>query len=112
MTITMSFLADLPSFDRNNFANIQNHRYGDSFKPSYHGKPLTYTPTHDRTQPPPDQQITTEKTNILLRYLYEQLETKSGAGAASVGAAGKRDMHEADLLSETPLPPSKYARRD
>lgn len=35
-----------------------------------------YLATHDRTQPPSDQVITTEKTNILLRSFYQLAEAK------------------------------------
>ncbi|EEF51248.1 conserved hypothetical protein [Ricinus communis] len=38
--------------------------------------PATYHPTHSRTLPPPDQVITTEAKNILLRNFYERAEEK------------------------------------
>lgn len=34
--------------------------------------PTTYHATHNRTLPPPDQVITTETKNILLRHIYQQ----------------------------------------
>ncbi|CAL5442615.1 unnamed protein product [Camellia sinensis] len=37
--------------------------------------PVTYHPTHDRTLPPPNQVISSEAKNILLRHMYE-VETK------------------------------------
>merc|ERR1719311_925797 len=38
--------------------------------------PVVYYATHDRTQPPSDQVITTEKTNILLRQFHQLAEAK------------------------------------
>ncbi|KAE8055400.1 hypothetical protein FH972_012240 [Carpinus fangiana] len=38
--------------------------------------PATYHPTHNRTLPPPDQVITTEAKNILLRHVYQHTEKK------------------------------------
>ncbi|OIW11463.1 hypothetical protein TanjilG_26829 [Lupinus angustifolius] len=38
--------------------------------------PATYHPTHNKTLPPPDQVITTEAKNILLRHIYQRAEDK------------------------------------
>ncbi|XP_022892961.1 uncharacterized protein LOC111407594 isoform X2 [Olea europaea var. sylvestris] len=38
--------------------------------------PVTYRPTHDRTIPPPDQVITSDAKNILLRHFYQRAEEK------------------------------------
>ncbi|CAD5333665.1 unnamed protein product [Arabidopsis thaliana] len=38
--------------------------------------PTTYRPTHNRTLPPPDQVITTEVKNILIRSFYQRAEEK------------------------------------
>ncbi|KAM4074822.1 hypothetical protein ACB094_10G122900 [Castanea mollissima] len=38
--------------------------------------PATYHPTHSRTLPPPDQVITTDAKNILLRHIYQRAEEK------------------------------------
>mmetsp|Transcript_36367 Transcript_36367/g.60263 ORF Transcript_36367/g.60263 Transcript_36367/m.60263 type:complete len:103 (+) Transcript_36367:24-332(+) len=38
--------------------------------------PTTYLATHERTQPPPDQVVVTEKTNILLRQFHQLAEAK------------------------------------
>ncbi|KAF7150399.1 hypothetical protein RHSIM_Rhsim02G0235600 [Rhododendron simsii] len=38
--------------------------------------PVTYHPTHDRTLPPPNQVITSEAKNILLRHFYQRAEDK------------------------------------
>ncbi|RXH95623.1 hypothetical protein DVH24_008123 [Malus domestica] len=38
--------------------------------------PATYYPTHNRTLPPPDQVITNEAKNILLRHMYQHSEEK------------------------------------
>jgi len=37
----------------------------------------TYVPTHDRTLPPADQVIRTEKTNILLRRFHQLAEDQA-----------------------------------
>uniref|UniRef100_A0A803PNN2 DET1- and DDB1-associated protein 1 domain-containing protein n=1 Tax=Cannabis sativa TaxID=3483 RepID=A0A803PNN2_CANSA len=36
----------------------------------------TYHPTHNQTLPPPDQVMTTESKNILLRQMYQRAEEK------------------------------------
>eukprot|EP00308_Calcidiscus_leptoporus_P004006 CAMPEP_0119375834 /NCGR_PEP_ID=MMETSP1334-20130426/36735_1 /TAXON_ID=127549 /ORGANISM="Calcidiscus leptoporus, Strain RCC1130" /LENGTH=112 /DNA_ID=CAMNT_0007394231 /DNA_START=20 /DNA_END=358 /DNA_ORIENTATION=+ len=38
--------------------------------------PVTYYATHEHTQPPPDQVVATEKTNILLRQFHQLAEAK------------------------------------
>mmetsp|Transcript_48934 Transcript_48934/g.81425 ORF Transcript_48934/g.81425 Transcript_48934/m.81425 type:complete len:119 (-) Transcript_48934:343-699(-) len=69
----MSFLSALPSFNKANFSLM---RTTDPSRPSSHS-PLVYCPTHE-TSPPPNQVITTEKTNILLRQ-FSALSDKSHA---------------------------------
>ncbi|KAE9585276.1 putative DET1- and DDB1-associated protein [Lupinus albus] len=67
-----SMLGNLPSYDPHNFSQ---HRPSD---PSSSSKmtPATYHPTHNKTLPPPDQVITTEAKNILLRHIYQRAEEK------------------------------------
>ncbi|XP_002509861.2 DET1- and DDB1-associated protein 1 [Ricinus communis] len=67
-----SLLGDWPSFDPHNFTQL---RPTDPSNPSKM-TPATYHPTHSRTLPPPDQVITTEAKNILLRNFYERAEEK------------------------------------
>ncbi|XP_042481647.1 DET1- and DDB1-associated protein 1 [Macadamia integrifolia] len=67
-----SMLGDWPSFDPHNFSQI---RPSDPSNPSKL-MPATYHPTHNRTVPPPNQVISTEATNILLRQFYQQAEEK------------------------------------
>ncbi|XP_011029356.1 PREDICTED: DET1- and DDB1-associated protein 1 [Populus euphratica] len=67
-----SLLGDWPSFDPHNFSQL---RSSDPSNPSKM-TPATYHPTHSRTLPPPDQVITTEAKNILLRNFYERAEEK------------------------------------
>ncbi|XP_010447632.1 PREDICTED: uncharacterized protein LOC104730193 [Camelina sativa] len=67
-----SILGDLPSFDPHNFSQ---HRPSDPSNPS-RMIPTTYRPTHNRTLPPPDQVITTEVKNILIRSFYQRAEEK------------------------------------
>ncbi|XP_043715424.1 DET1- and DDB1-associated protein 1-like isoform X2 [Telopea speciosissima] len=67
-----SMLGDLPSFDPHNFSQL---RPSDPSNPSKL-MPATYHPTHNRTVPPPNQVISTEATNILLRQFYQHSEEK------------------------------------
>ncbi|MFQ6624141.1 hypothetical protein Gotur_003861 [Gossypium turneri] len=67
-----SMLGDLPSFDPHNFSQL---RPSDPSNPSK-VVPTTYRPTHSRTSPPPDQVITTEAKNILIRNFYQRAEEK------------------------------------
>ncbi|XP_039022741.1 DET1- and DDB1-associated protein 1-like [Hibiscus syriacus] len=67
-----SFLGDLPSFDPHNFSQLRPSGHSDPSKPT----PVTYRPTHNRTLPPPDQVITTEAKNILIRNFYQNAEEK------------------------------------
>ncbi|WOG90201.1 hypothetical protein DCAR_0209444 [Daucus carota subsp. sativus] len=74
-----SILGDLPSYDPHNFSQIRPSDPSKSSKMT----PVTYHPTHDRTLPPPDQVISSEAKNILLRHFYarseEKLRSKRGA---------------------------------
>ncbi|XP_012086821.1 DET1- and DDB1-associated protein 1 isoform X2 [Jatropha curcas] len=67
-----SMLGDWPSFDPQNFSQL---RPTDPANPSKM-TPATYHPTHSRTLPPPDQVISTEAKNILLRNFYERAEER------------------------------------
>ncbi|XP_047339366.1 DET1- and DDB1-associated protein 1-like [Impatiens glandulifera] len=67
-----SMLGDLPSYDPHNFSLL---RPSDPSNPSKM-TPITYHPTHDRTIPPPNQVITSEARNILLRHFYPRAEDK------------------------------------
>ncbi|KAK0587590.1 hypothetical protein LWI29_025437 [Acer saccharum] len=67
-----SMLGDFPSFDPHNFSQL---RPSDPSNPSKM-TPATYRPTHNRTLPPPDQVITTEAKNILVRNIYQRAEEK------------------------------------
>uniref|UniRef100_A0A2P2Q4C1 DET1- and DDB1-associated protein 1 domain-containing protein n=1 Tax=Rhizophora mucronata TaxID=61149 RepID=A0A2P2Q4C1_RHIMU len=67
-----SMLGDWPSFDPHNFSQL---RPSDPSNPSKL-TPATYHPTHNRTLPPPDQVITNEAKNILVRSFYERAEDK------------------------------------
>ncbi|KAF7828225.1 DET1- and DDB1-associated protein 1 [Senna tora] len=73
-----SILGNWPSYDPQNFSQL---RPSDPSSPSVsisYSKmtPATYHPTHGRTLPPPDQVITTEAKNILLRHIYQRAEEK------------------------------------
>ncbi|KAG9455290.1 hypothetical protein H6P81_008194 [Aristolochia fimbriata] len=67
-----SLLGNWPSYDPHNFSQL---RPSDPAHPSKL-TPATYHPTHNRTVPPPNQVISTEATNILLRHIYQGTEGK------------------------------------
>ncbi|XP_046839163.1 DET1- and DDB1-associated protein 1-like [Xenia sp. Carnegie-2017] len=63
------FLKQLPSFNEQNFSKFK----GNSSIKNSHYRPTVYVPTKDST----DQAvIVTDKANILLRSLHQQLENK------------------------------------
>ncbi|KAJ4777948.1 DET1 complexing ubiquitin ligase [Rhynchospora pubera] len=66
-----SLLGDWPSFDPHNFSQL---RPADPTAQPSKLTPVTYHPTHNRTIPPPNQVITTESKNILLRQFYQKSE--------------------------------------
>ena len=75
-----AFLTGLPSFKRDNFARYSSSD-GAGASPvttagnsSRRGRPSVYICTKDY---PAEQVITTEKTNILLRYLHQQWDRKN-----------------------------------
>jgi len=79
-TSVPSFLSGLPVYNASNFSRFQS----DGSCRTNSKKPSVYLPTKEHSNT--DQVITTEKTNILLRYLHKQWEKKS--------AVKKRDTHE------------------
>jgi DET1- and DDB1-associated protein 1 len=100
-----SFLKGLPSYNENNFSKF----FADSSCKSTGKKPPVYICTKDH---PTEQVITTEKTNILLRYLHQQWDKKA-QNAAAASAAKKRDVMLANLDAATELgPASKQPRLD
>lgn len=66
---TTEFLKGLPVYNANNFSRFQ----ADSFKSSSK-KPSVYLQTKDF---PPEQTITTEGSNIFLRFLHQQWDKSS-----------------------------------
>nr|CAD1844596.1 unnamed protein product [Ananas comosus var. bracteatus] len=68
-----SLLGDWPSYDPHNFSQL---RPADPSAQPSKLTPATYHPTHNRTLPPPNQVITTESRNILLRHFYQKSEEK------------------------------------
>ncbi|XP_033634903.1 DET1- and DDB1-associated protein 1-like [Asterias rubens] len=88
-------LRGLPSHNENNFSRFHSDGSRGSSK-----KPAVYLPTKDY---PSDQVITTEKTNILLRYLHQQWDKKNNQK--------KRDTSSANMESDT-SPARKIPRLD
>eukprot|EP01135_Chromosphaera_perkinsii_P003499 Nk52_evm25s245 gene=Nk52_evmTU25s245 len=76
-----SILGSLPSRNQKNFAYMHNKKSHSDTHASTIPKASVYTPTHEHTAPPLHQVISTEKTNILLRHFYSQLDNgRKGAG--------------------------------
>ncbi|XP_057810571.1 uncharacterized protein LOC131024990 isoform X1 [Salvia miltiorrhiza] len=67
-----SMLGSWPSLDPHNFSQLKPNDPSNPSKMTL----VTYNPTHDRTLPPPDQVITPEARNILLRHFYQHAEDK------------------------------------
>ncbi|XP_061357729.1 DET1- and DDB1-associated protein 1 isoform X1 [Gastrolobium bilobum] len=67
-----SVLGNWPSYNPHNFSQIRPSDPSSSYKMT----PATYHPTHSRTLPSPDQVISTEAKNILLRHIYQHAEEK------------------------------------
>ncbi|KAL4227424.1 DET1- and DDB1-associated protein 1 [Mactra antiquata] len=88
------FLKELPSYDENNFTRFNAE---SGFKSNVK-KPSVYICTKDH---PSEQVITTEKTNILLRYLHQQWDRKNCI---------KRDSSKANLEVSDHASPVKMAR--
>ncbi|KAJ9549922.1 hypothetical protein OSB04_022465 [Centaurea solstitialis] len=73
-----------PSFDPHNFSQLRPNdpsvsklSFSVNFSRNLIKKtPITYHPTHERTIPPPDQVISSEAKNILLRQLYQRSDEK------------------------------------
>ncbi|XP_061172020.1 DET1- and DDB1-associated protein 1-like, partial [Saccostrea echinata] len=89
------FLKELPSHNEDNFTRF----HIDSSCRSNMRKPAVYIPTVDH---PSEQVITTEKTNILLRYLHQQWDKKN--------QNKKRDYSRSSLDSTESSSSSKMPR--
>ena len=100
-----AFLTGLPSFKRDNFARYSSSD-GAGASPatsagnsSRRGRPSVYICTKDY---PAEQVITTEKTNILLRYLHQQWDRKN----LHAKRAGSRPDAEDGGGGSSPGPPA------
>ncbi|XP_072037850.1 DET1- and DDB1-associated protein 1-like [Amphiura filiformis] len=87
-------LKGLPSHNESNFSRYYTEPNRTTCK-----KPTVYLPTKDF---PSEQVITTEKTNILLRYLHQQWDKKN--------LHKKRDTNSASLDVESASPARKMPR--
>ena len=90
------FLKDLPTYNSENFTRIHNnssssdtstanpgtsgsHHTSNHSSITSRNRPPMYVPTKDY---PYEQEIVTERTNILLRYLHQQLDKKIAISTA------------------------------
>ena len=98
--LAVRFLSDLP---RHRAApEIQQLRPVQRISPD---NTCTYLATHDRTQPPADQVVTTERQNILLRQFRARAESKKAQkrSAASSDNEPNAKRHGRDLWTIQPL---------
>jgi DET1- and DDB1-associated protein 1 len=70
-------IAKWPSYNEDNFTKYQ----ADSSCKANSKRPSVYLQTRDSPDHPAEQTITTEKTNILLRYLHQQWDKKKEKSA-------------------------------
>ncbi|ESP05559.1 hypothetical protein LOTGIDRAFT_203011 [Lottia gigantea] len=89
------FMKGLPSYNETNFTRF----HSDSACKTSIRRPTVYISTKEH---PSQQVITTEKTNILLRYLHQQWDKKN--------TNKKRDSSRASLESEENNVPNKFPR--
>lgn len=82
--MSAEFLQGLPSYNENNFTRFHSENSGKTTVK----RPSVYLATTDH---PSEQIITTEKTNILLRYLHLQFDKKN--------SQKKRDSNRANMES-------------
>mmetsp|Transcript_7440 Transcript_7440/g.26966 ORF Transcript_7440/g.26966 Transcript_7440/m.26966 type:complete len:135 (-) Transcript_7440:279-683(-) len=91
---TMSFISNLPSRSASNFSNLapttsrrttssvlNEENKGFAWGTASRQTSIeTYVATNDRSLPPQDQVIGTEKVNVLLKHFYGMGEAQRGAG--------------------------------
>jgi len=91
------FLKELPCFNKDNFSRFNSDDIGKTVTK----KPALYIQTSDNTSLLDESQvIVTDKTNILLRYLRQQVDAKN--------TQSKRSMS----MSDTNTPSRKVARME
>ncbi|KAJ7537973.1 hypothetical protein O6H91_11G030000 [Diphasiastrum complanatum] len=90
VTAMGSLLGDWPSYNPQNFSQL---RPSDPSHP-LQLSPVTYCATHNRTIPPPDQVISTEVTNILLRQFYRRGEAKASTKRSAVDSPSSEHINK------------------
>jgi hypothetical protein len=112
----MSFLADLPSLvSLSPASSSSQNRPKTSVKISKIQRIVTYIASHE-TDPPQNQVITTDRTNLLLRYLshqdqkrQSQEEVKVTTTAANFVVREESDESDEELQHGPPKKRIKYA---
>ncbi|KJE88924.1 hypothetical protein CAOG_000495 [Capsaspora owczarzaki ATCC 30864] len=89
-----NFLSGLPSFDQSAFSD-----YNARNKAHHATRPAVYTATSDRSLPPGDQVITTDKTHILLRYIKQNDTKARGRGAVALLRCAGQTLLVTDILT-------------
>ncbi|GAB6018960.1 hypothetical protein CHUAL_000601 [Chamberlinius hualienensis] len=92
---TAEFLKGLPSYNETNFTRF----HSDASSKTTVKRPSVYLSTTDY---PSEQTITTEKTNILLRYLHLQFDKQNNQKKRDAGSANM-DPSESSLRKRAKL---------
>merc|ERR1712203_656178 len=96
---TANFLKDLPTYNQENFSKI--HDLDVSQTPTQDKRQTKYVPTEDYSLD--EQEIVTEKTNILLRYLHQQLDKKLSLIQNNTKREASKEPHEVPLRKKVRL---------
>ena len=93
------FLKDLPTYNRENFTRIHNNessnRNGGNQQITSRNRPTMYVPTKEY---PYEQEIVTERTNILLRYLHQQLDKKIAISTAQKKREAENNPGQSEVV--------------
>ena len=96
---TANFLKDLPIYNQENFSKI--HEVDGSQTPTQDKRQTKYVPTEDYSLD--EQEIVTEKTNILLRYLHQQLDKKLSLIQNNTKREASKEPNEVPLRKKVRL---------
>ena len=95
---TANFLKDLPIYNQENFSKIDEV---DDSQTTQDKQQTKYVPTEDYSLD--EQEIVTEKTNILLRYLHQQLDKKLSLIQNNTKREASKEPNEVPLRKKVRL---------
>ena len=93
-----NFLKDLPIYNQENFSKIHEV---DGSQTTQDKRQTKYVPTEDYSLD--EQEIVTEKTNILLRYLQQQLDKKLSLIQNNTKREASKEPNEVPLRKKVRL---------